>query len=558
MAKIRVAALQFAAGVDIEENLQTCLRMIDRAAEHQPKIMVLPEFCNHASWYREQEHAFEVAIDLHGWFTEAIAAKAREHGCYIMLNATVRREKPCITGTNILFNPVGEIIAVSDKQVLMGNENNFLSKADSVCPIIETEFGKLAMYSCMDGVIFETPRGLAVRGAQILLNSLNSFADDEVSLHVPVRAAENKVFVVAANKVGSLVPEELAAVIAERVKIAPEQLHGAGESQIVAPDGTVLAKAPKTGEAVIFADIDPEEALNKLRPDGTNIMQSRKPELYAPIAEAPKMREYKAGASEIKVATYNPKLRGQEAIKEVRDLIPDLKDVAILVLPALCFEGGKNEIQELDPITTFSQALRQQNSNMLICTSVSVRDSQGLLSHLGILIGRDGTPLMQKQVHPSNRPKWVTDFASQIQTLDTPFGRIAIVVGSDSIYPELFRVLALQNVEIVLNPNHVQELWEVETGLIERAAENRMNIVMASRSKIGSSLILALDEDFTLWTEWKKRPFDGNINYPIVHRAKENLHIASIYPACAGNRMISQKTDVVDGRPWWLVEALIT
>ncbi len=95
----------------------------------------------------------------------------------------------------------------------------------------------------MDGVINETPRMLAVEGAQVLLNSLNSFALDEASLHVPVRAVENRVWVVAANKVGPLVPERSIAAVAERVGVPVERLHGAGESQIVAPDGTVVAIA---------------------------------------------------------------------------------------------------------------------------------------------------------------------------------------------------------------------------------------------------------------------------------------------------------------------------
>lgn len=89
----------------------------------------------------------------------------------------------------------------------------------------------------MDGVIFETPRGLALRGAQVLGNSLNSFALDEASLHVPVRAAENRVFVVAANKVGPLVPEGLLEAVAARIKEAPRFLHGAGERPDRRPEG---------------------------------------------------------------------------------------------------------------------------------------------------------------------------------------------------------------------------------------------------------------------------------------------------------------------------------
>ena len=66
--KVRVAAVQFAVGVDEQENLATCLRMIDEAAKEKPRLMVLPEFLNHASWWRDQEHAYSVSISLEGPF----------------------------------------------------------------------------------------------------------------------------------------------------------------------------------------------------------------------------------------------------------------------------------------------------------------------------------------------------------------------------------------------------------------------------------------------------------------------------------------------------------
>jgi len=562
---VRVAAAQFATGIDIEENLQTCLRMIDRAKEHQPDILVLPEFCNHASWYKDQDYAYQVAIELDGFFTQAIAEKAKEIGCYIMLNCTVRREKPRVTGTNILFSPEGEIVAVSDKQVLMGNENNFLSKASEVAPILETPMGKIGMYSCMDGVIFETPRGLAVRGAQVLLNSLNSFADDEASLHIPVRAAENKVFVVAANKIGSLVPEELAAVIAEKIKISPEQLHGAGESQIVAPDGTVLAKAPRTGESVIYADIDPENASEKLRPDGTDIMQSRRPELYKPLAKEPGERNYQAGDSEVEVVVYQPEKEGSDAVDEVLELLPTLTDAKILVLPEL-FHIDDRTVHNQAWAQTQSEQMKRaivdklydMESDLLVCTSMVTVDTDGYALS-GVILSQDGEVLRQNQLHFNQyHANWQNKFGDSLQVYDAPFGRVAIAVGDDSIYPELFRLMAIYNVEIVLVPAHISESWEVETGLRERAAENRMNLVVASRkTDAGKSIILPIDEDFTLWTEWKKRPFDGNINYPIVIESDEHLLSGVVYPASAGNRLVSQKTDVVDGRPYWLLDALV-
>jgi hypothetical protein len=107
---------------------------------------------------------------------------------------------------------------------------------------------------------------------------------------------------------------------------------------------------------------------------------------------------------------------------------------------------------------------------------------------------------------------------------------------------------------------HLRESWESQLGLPERAAENRFAVVAASRpTSAGSSLIAAVGEDFTLWTVWKNRPFDGHISNPLVTRATDapGITLAAVYPACAGNRMVSQKTDLVDGRPWALLEALI-
>jgi predicted amidohydrolase len=306
--------VQFAVTADVAANLRTCLRMIDEAARHKPDVIVLPEFVNHIAWYENTDHSYRVAVSLDDDFIAGIAAKARDHNCYIKINVTLKRENKKVTGTNILFDPEGMIAGINDKQILMGNENNFLEKATEIAPILSTEIGEVGMYCCMDGVIPEVARALAVRRPQMLLNSLNSFAHDEASLHIPVRAAENKVYVVAANKVGSLVPEEMREAVAARLKIDPSFLEGAGESQIVAPDGTVLAKAPMKGEAVVFADIDLSEADNKLRPDGTDIFTSRRPELYKPIGAKPRNGGQKVGAESLLAGVIQVQRRGDEAV----------------------------------------------------------------------------------------------------------------------------------------------------------------------------------------------------------------------------------------------------
>ena len=321
MPKIRVSAIQFAVTSDVDANLATVLRMLDEAAKNKPDIIVTPEFINHILWFEDTEHCWRVSLELDSDFLKAIGAKAREHNCYIKVNVTLRREHPTVTGTNILFDPHGNQIAITDKQILMGNENNYLTPATEPAQIINTPFGNLGMYCCMDGVIPEPARALAVRGAHILLNSLNSFAHDEASLHIPVRSGENKVFVVAANKIGGLVPPHMARAVADRLQIPSEAIAGAGESQILAPDGTLLAKAPKLGEAAIYADIEVDDAQDKLRPDGTDILASRRPALYNPIADSPSPRRIPAGAASIAAAVYQP------ASSNISEIIQASKDV---------------------------------------------------------------------------------------------------------------------------------------------------------------------------------------------------------------------------------------
>lgn len=566
-AKVRVAAVQFAVGVDERKNLETCLRMIDAAAREKPRLIVLPEFLNHASWWKDQEHNYTVAVSLDGPFLAAIAAKAREHDCYIMANCTVRRRNNAVTGTNILLGPDGEIAAASDKQVLMGNENNFLERATEVCPIVETPIGRVGMFSCMDGMMNETPRGLALRGAQILRNSLNSFSNDEASLHIPVRAAENKVFVVAANKIGPLVPSDQIEAVAGRLKISSEKLHGGGESQIVAPDGTVLAIAPPDAEAVVVADIDVTAADDKLRPDGTDIFATRRPGLYGAIAQEPGDRSYKPGAAEIEAAVYQLASSAEDAIGEAADAAAKAfaDGVALVVLPELFFLPGGQVSDPADAATLSEKACAALQNAVLagggdghIVASIVAPAGQGW-THEGVVLGADGILMRQRQLHGAARhAAWVDMPGEALHTIDLPWGRLALAVGGDSVYPETFRLAALQNVEVVAVPTQILEAWELRTGLLERAAENRMNLVIASRpSEVGASAIIALDKDFTLWTEWS-REFNGDINHPIVTRApgEAGLTRAPVYPALAGNRIVTHLTDVVDSRPWWLLDAI--
>ena len=560
MKPVRVAALQFAIGIDLAENQAKVLRMIDQAALSHPDLMVLPEFANHASWYSDSEHCYQVSLSLDAPFLKAVGAKAKAARCYIVLNATLQREGNTCSGSSILFDRYGEILAVSDKQVLMGHENDFLTKAVQVTPVVATDIGRIGLYACMDGVIAETPRSLALRGAQILCNSLNSFAVDEASLHVPVRAAENKVFVVAANKVGALIPEDQLSLVSQFTHIPQHYLYGAGESQVVAPDGTVMARASLANEEVLVVDIDPQWADDKSRPDGNSIFAHGRPELYQSLAEAPRPITHLAHARPMRVGCWQGRSTGTEAILELVAALPELdRNHDLLVLPELFFVPDINhlvygEALELSQMALSALGVALASLKIYVAGSF-LGAGQHLLQHHGLLLHGGQTLLAQAQLHDSKRYFGKIELGDKVEVADTSFGRIGLIVGEDAIYPELFRLLALAGVDIVVISGHVQERWELETGLLERAAENRLCLAFASRPhSVGASLLADLEEDFTLMTKWQKRIFDGKINMPKIRLAPRFPGICSavLHLEQARNKVISSRTHLLNDRPWHL------
>jgi len=557
---IRVAVTQFHVGADIDTNLASCLHWLQQAAQCKPDLVVLPEFCNHLSWYDDKQHCFDVSVTLDGPFLAAIADKARELGIHVVVNCTVQREDGTATGSSLLYSPGGELLADNTKQIYIGHENDFLEKAQTEGPIVTTPLGRLGLYACMDGVINETPRCLALNGAQVMLNSLNSFATDEASLHIPVRAAENKVFVVAANKVGPLVPEDMIEAISAGTGIPLEFLCGAGESQVVAPDGTVLAMASRDQAEYVYADIDVLRANNKRRPDGTDVFASRRPQLYQDIARDPSQQTLPTmqGAASASAAVVQLAHAAdiEEACARVAEAVA--AGAELIALPPM-----PGDLEQLQQAAAFGEQLLASLAGVCagahVATAVVRCSERGEYQYCAVLVGADGPVLVQPQVHHSQR----FAFSALVDTFATaqlPCGRVAVISSDDSLYPETFRLLAMAGVEVVLLPLSPLEDWELHTGLLERSAENRINLLVAPDTvQHGPGFITSLQTDFTVLTEWQERPFDGLLSQPEWHRCpgQPGVSLYPVRPANAANKVVSRNTDLLTDRPWQLSGAIV-
>jgi len=603
---MRVVVSQFATTLNVQENLATCIRMINEIAVCKPSIIVLPEYCNsqfcHAKpSYLDHNQAWNEALAIDGSFLQAIAQQAKKHGCYIVINVTLRRDlsrelsnsqqgdfKSNISVTTCLFSPLGKLILQVDKQTLVGYENDFFisthSLTEKVAELASTPFGKLGFLAGSDVNTFEVSRELSLLGAQLLCSSINSFAVDQSCLHDSARAFENKVFLASANKIGSLTPQgksqEKGEVYSSKNLIPQDSFVGIGQSQIVAPDGKVLAKITNDEEGFVYADIDLADlekcnVINKFRPDGTDLSKQRRPELYRvqslPVKQTLLHKDVKSAETNkipvtANVAIFATYKSDEQAIEDVCYYIENnLSD--IIQLPELFFVADKtitNNAQQLAQIADLSRQLINQVSAVMrpfqyVCTSLVIEGK-----HQAVIISEHGLFATQQQLHFCQRYQW-TEIGDDVNVIDLPLEQgnisVAMLTADDANIPEIVKVVALKDVHVLLVPFDIQEPCEVEYSLLSRAVENRICIVAASREKSftndlftdngnndtdaknkvksykSTGLIINLTTDSDLLPQWKSPKFDGYINKPLVKYQYGKITKAVIHPIAACKKL---------------------
>jgi len=144
-----------------------------------------------------------------------------------------------------------ELIDVYRKAHLFWNEKKVFTPGNTPLKVYDIGGARIGMMICFDWLFPEVTRELAVKGADIICHPSNL-----VLPHCPAamitRSLENRVFTITANRVGT----------ERRVKGA--SLTFIGKSQVTAPDGRVLARAPSRGAWSKVVEIDPKEARKKL------------------------------------------------------------------------------------------------------------------------------------------------------------------------------------------------------------------------------------------------------------------------------------------------------
>jgi predicted amidohydrolase len=481
---IRVAALQFAAEADAAANLAGILARIDAAVREQgANLLVLPEFSNCPPQLQPEGDARATAATWDGPFLTALREACGRHALHLVVGVSLLAEQDLVTSSALLIGPAGELLARADRQVLNPELARSYAPGTRIPEVVETPLGRLGLCVGRDAAAMETGRLLALSGAQLLCACLGPESGRDVSLHVAARAAENRLFVVAASPP------------AGRGSESPAQALDC--SQIFAPDGTALAVATPHEACTVMAEVDPAQADHKLRADGTHVLALRRPELYRPLLFRPRF-EHDAPFESIEVALLSNVDAGsvEGAIESAACFVRDLaaQGATLIGLPELfCFERGLIE-DAADAARWFVPAVRRLAEACAgrpthVVTSL-VEETDGVFRHMGLVIGHAGVVMRAPQLHVPARHSWAVA-TGRLQIVPLPWGKLGVLVGEDAIVPEAARALALLGADVLMVPGSAGEPWEAAVGASALAIENELGVAVAMReTESGGSMIV--------------------------------------------------------------------
>jgi deaminated glutathione amidase len=243
---LRVAAAQFAASEDWEENLRTAEAVIREADDDGIDLLVLPEGVL-ARFIGERERIREHAQSVDGPFVAGLAAVTRGLRVTVVAGIHERSQSSKPFNTLVVLRG-GELLTTYRKLHLYDactmRESDNVTAADNLPELFDVGGFAVGLMTCYDVRFPEMARLLAVRGADVLVLPAAWVRGPLKEHHwrtlVTARALENTVYLVASGECG------------------PRNI---GQSIVVDPLGVPVAQAGEE-PAVISATISAERLAN--------------------------------------------------------------------------------------------------------------------------------------------------------------------------------------------------------------------------------------------------------------------------------------------------------
>lgn len=263
VAIAQVEVSYFARG----ENEAKILALAEKAAGEKVELVLFPEGVNLGYFVLDRTKtreealslALEMAPSLSCPWVEELKRVARR-GTYIACGGFFKTKENSLVNALLLISPQGDIFSYHKthlyhlKEV---REEDFVA-GGSELKVLETDLGRIGLSTCYDLNFPEVTRTLALKGAQIILNSAAwpKMAGASWDRLLPTRALENEVYLLASGQTGG---------------------EYYGHSRILDYNGNILAEfGEEEGLKVVEIDLARQEKWRKM----VTLLEDRRPELY--------------------------------------------------------------------------------------------------------------------------------------------------------------------------------------------------------------------------------------------------------------------------------------
>jgi len=267
MKDIRIAAVIFHSELyEPSRNIESMEKWVRSARETGVKIICFPEL--NITGYGTDEKIFDVAEEIPGELTGIVSDMSSKYDIIILSGMAEKDKTGRIHASHIVVKPDG-YIGVYRKLHIAPVEKELFSPGDEVRLFTTGEI-KFGIQLCYDAHFPELSTKMALMGADVVfLPHASPRGTPEEKhrswmRHLPARAFDNGLFVVACNQNGE--------------NSAGLQFPGTG--MIIGPSGEVIEKNISGKEGMIVADLKAED-LERVRNNKMRyFLPNRRPDVY--------------------------------------------------------------------------------------------------------------------------------------------------------------------------------------------------------------------------------------------------------------------------------------
>lgn len=273
MKDIRVAAvISRSPALQIARNLEKTLSQARAAAGQGADIVCFPEM--NLSGYCNTEEIRTVAETVPGPLSEKLAELAGELDIAILAGMAEKEGKDRIYASHLVVKPSGEVSCYRKLHIAPPEKEFFVP--GNALPLFESKGIRFGIQLCYDAHFPELSSLMARKGADLIFfphaSPRGSAAEKYRSWmrHLPARAYDNSLFVVACNQTGE----------------KSGKVRFPGIAMAIDPSGNIIKKDLSDEEGVMIADLK-AESLERVRGHKMRFfLPNRRPELYKRLRES--------------------------------------------------------------------------------------------------------------------------------------------------------------------------------------------------------------------------------------------------------------------------------